>query len=190
MTEKPNEPRVEILLKNRGPAGNARVGAMPSGDGSGRWFAFGALALLYIVMLVVFTDSFAPRVEWTDSAGRVLLEDRPVFWPLLLFAVIGRLAVGMAVWYPRVFDPTKGFFPIQETPALRRRRTVFRVLYGLGLGLAVWTLLNNLALADIYDVLQAVATAVAIIVGVALLFRVALMSVLNRMASNLRPPPR
>jgi len=93
MTEKPNEPRVEILLKNRGPQGGARVGAMPSGDGSGRWFAFGALALLYIVMFVVFTDSFAPRVEWTDSAGRVLLEDRPVFWPLLLFAVIGRLRI-------------------------------------------------------------------------------------------------
>ena len=188
MTENPNEPRVEILLKNREPTGSGFVGTA-SADGNGRWFAFAALALLYAVMIMVFKDSFAPRAEWTDAAGHVLLEDRPVFWPLLMFAVLGRLAAGLAVWYPRFFDPTKGFFPVTETPALRRQRTIFRALYGVGLGLAVWTLFNNLALADIFDVFHAVGVAVAIMVGVALLFRVALMSMLNRMAANIRQRP-
>ncbi len=188
MTEKPPEPRVEILLKSEQP-GNARpASAARAVPGRRRWFAYVMLALVYALMLTVFNESFAPRVEWVDSAGRTMLEDRPVFWPLILFAVIGRLAVGHAVWFPDFFDPSRGFFPLKETPQLRRKRTIFRVLYAVGIGLGAWTLVNNLALADVYGIFRAVALVIAIVLVVSLVARVAVLSLLSRLSSQVRRP--
>jgi hypothetical protein len=130
-------------------------------------------------------------VEWVDSAGRTMLEDRPVFWPLIVFALFGRLASAMVAWYPGFMDPTKGLLRVPDSPDLQKRRVLFRVLYVSGLVLATWTLFNNLAFADILGILRAVAIIGLILVGVTLLFRVALLSILSRMSANLnirRPP--
>lgn len=187
MNQDERSTRVEILIKNRAREGYVEVnGNVPQSSGSGRLIAMGALALLYFVLFSVWQQSFTPRAEWLDSAGRVLLEDRPVFWPLLLFAVLGRFATGLAVWYPRFFDPTKGFFPVAETRAIRRRRMVFWALYLLGLTLAAWTLVNNLALPDVLGVFKAAAIAVAIVLGIGLLARLAVMSALHRLSNQLR----
>jgi hypothetical protein len=188
MTDEPSTTRVEVILKSSSSRGQPPRGPAPVARGNGRLFAFAALGLLYLIMLLVFKESFAPRAEWVDSAGRTLLEERPVFWPLVLFAVIGRLAVGLAVWYPDFFDPSRGFFPVRETRAIRHRRILFKVLYGLGLGLAAWTLVNNLALADVYGVARVIAIVLAIVLGVGLLARVAVVSLLSRLGSQMRRP--
>ncbi|MEO1576520.1 MAG: hypothetical protein AAFU65_16365, partial [Pseudomonadota bacterium] len=124
MTHEPDDSRVEVLLKDdRGDdrafiqtrtfrtGGPPPPGAMPS-DGRGRWLAFGLLGLLYVVMLTVFLQSFEPRTEWVNDAGRTLLEDRPVFWPLIVFALLGRMLSGLAAWYPSFSDPTIGLFRV------------------------------------------------------------------------------
>lgn len=174
-----------MLIRSRSGDGYVSL-PEPGGFGSGRILAIGTLALLYLMLLVVWKQSFTPRAEWIDSAGKVLLEDRPVFWPLLLFAVLGRLAAGLAVWYPRFFDPTKGFFPVVETADIRRRRTWFWALYATGLGLGAWTLVNNLALTDVLGVAKALAIAIAIVLGIALLARAAVLGALQRLAEQLR----
>lgn len=188
MTEKP--PRVEILLKDdQTPPPRPKMAA--TANGYGRFFAIGFLALLYLMLLNVFQQSFEPRVEWVDSAGRTMLEDRPVFWPLIVFALFGRLAAAMVAWYPGFMDPTKGLLRLPDSPDLKKRRLVFRILYFGGLVLATWTLFNNLAFADILGVLRAIAIIGLILVGVTLLFRVAVLSILSRMSANLnirRPP--
>lgn len=188
MTDNSTHTRVEVILKSRGPDGRRIPDPAPVTRGNGRLFAVAGLALLYLVMLIVFKESFAPRAEWVDSAGNTLLEERPVFWPLILFAVVGRLAVGLAVWYPDFFDPSKGFFPVGETRAIRHRRLLFKILYGFGLGLAAWTLVNNLALADVYGVARAIAIVLAIVLAVGLLARLAMVSLLSRLSAQLRRP--
>jgi hypothetical protein len=186
MNQEPSTHRVQILLHNRVREGYVDSGGPGPGGGAGRLWAIGALALLYVVMISVWTQSFTPRAEWQDTAGRVLLEDRPVFWPLLLFAVLGRFATGLAVWYPRIFDPTKGFFPVVETPSIRRRRVLFWCLYLAGLSLAAWTLVNNLALTDVLGVAKAVAIGAAIVLGIGLVARLAVLAALQRLANQLR----
>lgn len=186
MTEKTPEPRVEILLKSDQPGATRPAAAAPAVSGRRRWFAYGMLALVYALMLSIFNESFAPRAEWVDGAGRAVLEDRPVFWPLILFAVFGRMAVGHAVWFPDFFDPSRGFFPLQETPQLRRKRRIFQVLYAVGIGLGAWTLVNNLALADVYGIFRAVALVIAIILVVSVLARVAVLSLLSRLSTQMR----
>lgn len=186
MTDKP--PRVEILLKNeQTPPPRPKMAALT--NGYGRWMAVGFLALLYLMLFNIFQNSFEPRVEWVDSSGRTMLEDRPIFWPLIVFAIFGRFASAMVAWYPGFMDPTKGLLRVPDSPQLQRRRILFRILYGIGLIIATWTLFNNLAFADILGILRAVVLVGLILVGVALLFRVALMSILTRMSANIRRPP-
>ncbi|MFK7887309.1 MAG: hypothetical protein AB8G16_10645 [Gammaproteobacteria bacterium] len=186
MIDKP--PEVEILLKDEHtPPPRPKMAAATGGYG--RFIAIGLLAFLYLMLFNVFQQSFEPRVEWVDSNGRTMLEERPVFWPLIVFAIFGRFAAAMVAWFPAFMDPTKGLLRVPDSPELQKRRLLFRVLYVGGLVLATWTLFNNLAFADILGILRAVALVGLILVGVAFLFRVALLSILSRMSANVRRPP-
>ena len=65
---------------------------------------------------------------------------------------------------------------------------LFNILYGFGLFLAAWTMVNNLALADVYGVARAVAIVLAVVLGIGLLARIAMLSLLSRLGSQLRRP--
>ncbi|MEM6638277.1 MAG: hypothetical protein AAF610_00105 [Pseudomonadota bacterium] len=177
---------MEVLLKSdRTGAHAARTGVVSGGD-RGRWLAAVLLGFLYLVMLAVFSESFEARAEFVDAAGRTLLEDRPVFWPLILFALVGRLLCAIVAWYPSWSDPTYGLLAVPDSPPLRRRRRVFRVLYASGLAMALVTLINNLAIQDVMGVLSAIGFAFLFLVGISLVFRFALASFLSRLSVRAR----
>ncbi len=201
MTHEPDDSRIEVLLKDDGDRGRSpyqgpferRSGGGPgqprpfqSPNTRGRWVAAAVVGVLFLVMVNVFLQSFEPRVEWVDSAGRTMLEERPVFWPLVLFATLGRLLCGLVAWYPSFSDPTVGLFKVPDGPPLKRRRRLFRGLYFSGLALALVTLFNNLAFSDILGILRAVGLAVLILLGVTLLFRLAFASFLSRLSVNIQ----
>lgn len=191
MSDDLQENRVEVLLKGERVRATGPLGAGPkpppfSESGRGRWFAFALLGLLYMLMISVCMESFEPRVEWVDSGGKTMLEDRPVFWPLILFGMVGRMLSGLAAWFPSFTDPTRGVFKVPDSPPLRQRRLLFRVLYGGGLVMAVITLFNNLAFSDILGVVKAVVIAVLILAGITLLFRMALISFLSRLSVQIQ----
>ena len=198
MSNESQDNKVDVLLKDEqrstrkvfiaaGSAGPGR-GVRPPlpGDGRGRWLAAAFLGVLYVVLINVCAQSFEPRVEWVDGAGRTMLEDRPVFWPLILFAFLGRMLSGLVAWYPSFSDPTMGLFRVPDSPPLQKRRWLFRGLYGTGLGLALVTLVNNLAFSDVLGVVKAIALVVIILAGITLLFRMALLSFLSRLSVSIR----